>query len=356
MMISVIGGLGHVGLPLSLQLASVGLGVEIVDTDKNAIELFKYGKAKFVEDGIENAIRELAPLIRISDEPTNDIIIVATNRDDIDRVISGLEDRFILVRQTVRPGTIRRLRERFRVNYVPERLAQGEAMKEILIMPQIVGCEDDSEYEVIEEIFSWTKCIRLSYEEAELAKLLCNYYRYGTFALANDMYVMSLKFNADFNKIRDAVMEDYPRMSGFPKAGFAGGFCLPKDTLYLEPFSPLLARTIFEVNTSQFVRAVVRHILSFNPSSVGILGVTSKSDIDDTRGSVVLHYMIPYLKSAKSDTEVRYFDPFVDSDSLADVLSCDVVIIGTPHNFIKQLDLSGKIVVDPWGIVKEVRK
>lgn len=355
MNISVIGGLGHVGLPLSLQLASVGHNVEIVDTDKTAVDLFKKGQARFVEDGIEREISTYMDLIKLSDEPKYDVVIIATNSDNLSGIITGLEDRLILIRQTVKVGTIRHLREHYRVNYVPERLAQGKALDEIKIMPQLVGCEDDEEYEMIKGIFNWVECIRLNYEEAELAKLFCNYYRYGTFALANDMYIMCTRLNADFNKVRNAVMKDYPRMSGFPIAGFTGGYCLPKDTTYLIPNSlTKLCHSVLEVNVEYFVRAVVRQVLSFNPKTIGILGVTSKADIDDVRGSIVLNSLLPYLRMSlgRSDVKVVYYDPFVECVKLEDVMACDVIIIGTPHSFIKELDFSGKVVMDPWGYVK----
>lgn len=358
MNVTVLGGLGHIGLPLSIQLAKVGHNVEIIDLDDHKKELFRKNKADFVEEGIEEAIHDYKDRITISEDasPSNQYIILATNNEDILGMIEDVEKPFTkkwLVRQTVRPGEIKEINNKgFDVAFIPERLAQGKGLEEIKNMPQIVGHNGSvTTWADIKEIFSWAECIRVEPTEAVLAKLFCNYYRYGTFALANDMYKLADKFGANFNKIRDAIVKDYPRMSDFPKAGFAGGFCLPKDARYLEPYSNL-AGEVDKVNQDEFLELIYtkinRELMKRKTETVGILGTSAKPNNDDIRSSVQSEFL-PRLDERGVDYITH--DEYLSSGTIAEVMECDVIVIMTPHDLYKYLDYSGKTVIDTWGVV-----
>ena len=79
--------------------------------------------------------------------------------------------------------------------------------------------------------------MRVEPEEAELAKLFTNSYRYIKFAAANQLYMMANDFGLDYERIRQAVIEDYPRAADLPGPGFAAGPCLLKDTMQLAAFN-----------------------------------------------------------------------------------------------------------------------
>lgn len=354
MEITVLGGLGHVGLPLSLQLAESGHEVTIIDPNKKRQEMFKNNKSEFVEEGIEESIKNNKDNIHLSEsnEIEDTYVILATNNENMLDIIESTPEahkKNWIIRQTVKPGEIREIYDKkYNVIYAPERLAQGKGLEEIKKIPQIIGYNGDALMaENAEAIFNWTECVFVTFEEAELSKLFCNYYRYGTFALANDMFMISKQMGADFNKIRDAIMYKYPRMEGFPKAGFTGGFCLPKDTRYLKDYS-FLAEEVDQTNQEDFVQYIVATVQDYRTEgkSVGILGLSAKPNNDDTRSSVITE-IIPRIK----DMGIKTHDPFLSSDKIADVMECDVLFILVPHDLYKYLDYSGKEVIDSWGVV-----
>ena len=121
------------------------------------------------------------------------------------------------------------------VAYCPERIAQGHAIRELEELPQIVsGCSEQA-VESAAELFSSIapQIIRLEVEEAELAKLFTNAWRYIQFAGANQFYMIAQSIGVDFNRVRQAMVDSYGRAASLPSAGFAAGPCLLKDTMQL---------------------------------------------------------------------------------------------------------------------------
>ena len=82
-----------------------------------------------------------------------------------------------------------------------------------------------------------SQMIRLAPEEAELAKLFTNTWRYIKFATANQLFMMATDFGLDYERIRHGRRLDYPRAADLPGAGFAAGPCLLKDTMQLAAFN-----------------------------------------------------------------------------------------------------------------------
>src|SRR6187399_3778433 len=79
--------------------------------------------------------------------------------------------------------------------------------------------------------------VHLDVEEAELAKLFANTWRYIQFAAANQLFMIANDFGVDFARIRSALKQDYPRLAGMPGPGLAAGPCLLKDTMQLAAFN-----------------------------------------------------------------------------------------------------------------------
>ena len=128
-------------------------------------------------------------------------------------------------------------------------------------------------------------------EEAELAKLFTNTWRYIKFAAANQFYVMANDHGLDFERIRKALAHDYPRAADMPGAGFAAGPCLFKDTMQLAAFTDnsfVLGHSAMLVNEGLPLylvsRLEKRHDLA--NSAVGILGMAFKGESDDIRSSL----------------------------------------------------------------------
>jgi len=68
MRIAVIGGAGHVGLPLSLLLAQASFKVTVVDIDSEKIGRIKGGQFPFVEEGGEEMLRQYKESILFTTE------------------------------------------------------------------------------------------------------------------------------------------------------------------------------------------------------------------------------------------------------------------------------------------------
>ena len=265
--ICIIGGAGHVGLPLALVFARAGQRVLIFDTNRAAMDTIKSGTMPFIEYGAEPllaAALKSGTLEFSSHAPdiagaANVIIAVGTPVDEyLNPKLRALLDLFhnvrahldpgqtIIIRSTVFPRTCRHIHRllskdggSWRVAYCPERIAQGYAIRELDELPQIVsGCTDDAADRAA-ALFKLVapQVIRLEVEEAELAKLFTNAWRYIQFAAANQFYMIAQTIGVDFNVVRKAMVDGYGRAASLPSAGFAAGPCLLKDTMQLAAFN-----------------------------------------------------------------------------------------------------------------------
>ena len=262
----VVGGCGHVGLPLGLLFASRGLHVTLLDIDKAKVEKVNRGEMPFLEQGAPELLQQV---VGKGLEATLDdaclasadaaIAVVGTPVDkylnptlrnlcrSVDDLLNHLPDDALLVlRSTVYPGVtkivydrVRALGRKVHVAFCPERISEGKALEELTRLPQIVAAFEPEAMARAGKLFSILspEIIELEPTEAELAKLFTNSWRYLNFAISNQFYVLAQSYGLDFYRIYDAVTRDYPRMASFSRAGFAAGPCLLKDTLQLAAFT-----------------------------------------------------------------------------------------------------------------------
>jgi UDP-N-acetyl-D-mannosaminuronic acid dehydrogenase len=153
-------------------------------------------------------------------------------------------------------------------------------------------------------------------EEAELAKLFTNVWRYIKFATANQLYMMANDRGLDFERIRQGLAMDYPRAADMPGAGFAAGPCLFKDTMQLAAFNNnnfALGHTAMTINEGLPLYLVARLEQRFDLGSmtVGVLGMAFKGGSDDIRAS--LSYKLKRLLAFKAE-QVLCTDPYVTAD------------------------------------------
>jgi UDP-N-acetyl-D-mannosaminuronic acid dehydrogenase len=386
--VTVLGGCGHVGLPLGLALADSGMHVTLYDSNRSAVDRVLAGKMPHFEPGAQEVLlRTLADgTLTASAEPStvgereNLIVVIGTPVDehlnpDPAAVVGALEDvapelvdgQILILRSTVFPGVTRmverlldRLEKSIDVAFCPERIAEGRAMEELLTLPQIVGARSDIAYKRAATLFgSLTKTIvRLEPEEAELAKLFTNSYRYIKFAAANQLYMMANDFGLDFERIRSAVIEEYPRAADLPGAGFAAGPCLLKDTMQLAAFNNnnfALGLASMQINEGLPLYLTSRMESSYDLDSmtVGILGMAFKGDSDDNRSS--LSYKLKRVLKVRARA-VLTTDPFIPLDVDNELLPIDVVlngsdlvVIGAPHRGYAGLEIT-QPVVDIWNL------
>jgi UDP-N-acetyl-D-mannosaminuronic acid dehydrogenase len=199
--------------------------------------------------------------------------------------------------------------------------------------------------------------IELQPEEAELAKLFTNTWRYIKFAAVNQFYMLADSRGLDFERIRRGLVQDYPRAADMPSAGFAAGPCLLKDTMQLAAFSDntfALGHSAMLVNEG-LPLYIVSKLAEEHPLTdltVGILGAAFKAGSDDIRSS--LAYKLKRLLSFKAG-RVLMTDPYVTVDAdlvpLEQVLEeSDVLIVATPHPEYRSVR-TDKPVADVWNVL-----
>ncbi|HXZ75257.1 MAG TPA: nucleotide sugar dehydrogenase, partial [Streptosporangiaceae bacterium] len=278
------------------------------------------------------------------------------------------DGQLLILRSTVYPGVTALVEKmvagfgaQIEVAFCPERIAEGKAMTELFELPQIVSARSVAALERAAALFGMltSKLVPMSPEEAELAKLFTNVWRYVKFATANQLYMMANDRGLDFERIRQGLTADYPRAADMPAAGFAAGPCLFKDTMQLAAFNHnnfALGHTAMAINEGLPLYVVHRLEQQYDLGSmtVGILGMAFKGGSDDIRSS--LSYKLKRILAFKADT-VLCTDPYVTVDPgllpLADVLSgSDLLVIGAPHPEYKDL-VTDKPVADIWNILKQ---
>jgi UDP-N-acetyl-D-mannosaminuronic acid dehydrogenase len=380
----VVGGCGHVGLPLGLAFADRGLDVGLFDLNEEAVTGVMSGRMPFQEAGGQDVLdRVMGSRLMATADPRivstaeNVIVVIGTPVDEhlnpdpnvVSSAVTALDShlrdgQLLILRSTLFPGTtalverdVAALGKKLDVAFCPERIAEGKAMTELYELPQIVSGRSQTVLERAEKLFRnlASQMVRLSPEEAELAKLFTNTWRYIKFATANQLFMMANDFGLDYEHIRSALAFDYPRAADLPKAGFAAGPCLLKDTMQLAAFNNnnfVLGHAAMMVNEGLplYMVSKLEQRFPLADMTVGILGMAFKGESDDTRSS--LSYKLKRILRFKA-REVLCTDPFVSTDRdllpLDDVIErSDLLIVAAPHRAYRSINTTVP-VVDIWG-------
>lgn len=385
--VAVVGGGGHVGLPLSIALADRGARVLVCDINDDTVAAVNGGHVPFMEPGAEPVLAKVLEAGRLC--ATTDpapvgrahtvIVVIGTPVDEhlnpdphaIPQALTATSEhlrdgQLVILRSTVYPG-VTRLVERtlagkgldLDVAFCPERIAEGKAMTELYELPQLIGVRTDRAFDRAAAVFGLltAELVRLEPEEAELAKLFTNNWRYLKFAVANQFYMIANSKGLDYERIRSALAQGYPRAGDLPRAGFAAGPCLFKDTMQLAAFNDnnyFLGHSAMLVNEGLPLYVVrrleERHDLS--SMTVGILGMAFKGESDDIRAS--LSYKLRRILAFRA-AAVLCTDPFVTVDPnvmpLEKVLDeADLLVVGAPHPEYAGI-ITDKPVADVWGLL-----
>ena len=386
----VLGGAGHVGLPLSLVLAESGARVGILDRDGAKLERLGAGEMPFLEPGAPALLARVLASGRL--ELSTDsamvaradavIVVIGTPVDEflgpsmtvfersVDEIAPHITDgALVVLRSTVYPGTTAYVQQRFEqrgrhvaVAVCPERIAEGHALEELRSLPQIVGADDEAAGDRAQALFGRiaSEFVRTSTREAELAKLFTNTWRYMKFAVANQFLMIATQAGVDYANVLRAIRLDYPRAADLPGPGFAAGPCLFKDTMQLAAFTSdhfPLGQAAVQVNEGLPAFVVERLRARYGDLTgrrIGILGMAFKAESDDSRAS--LSYKLRKLL-IWAGASVLCTDPYVADDRLlpldAVVSGSDILVLGVPHQAYVGLPIGGRDLVDVWGALGE---
>jgi UDP-N-acetyl-D-mannosaminuronic acid dehydrogenase len=385
----VIGGGGHVGLPLAIALADRGASVIVYDLSGRAVDLINAGTMPFSEPGASPLLRRALDehrLIATTDASAvararNIVVVIGTPVDEhlnpdpnaIPQALAGCSEFFrdgqlLVLRSTVYPGVtalvermIDDLGRAIPVAFCPERIAEHKAMTELFTLPQIVSSHSAEGRDRAAQLFGLLtdKIVHLEPEEAELAKLFTNTWRYIKFAAANQFYMMANDRGLDFERIRAGLTDGYPRAQDMPGPGLAAGPCLLKDTMQLAAFSDnrfSLGHSAMLINEGLPLYIVSQLEKRFDLANltVGILGMSFKAESDDIRSS--LSYKLRRVLKFKAKA-VLGTDPYVTEETddtllpLDQVLSkADILVIATPHPEYRAIT-TDKPVADVWNLL-----
>jgi UDP-N-acetyl-D-mannosaminuronic acid dehydrogenase len=382
----ILGGGGHVGLPLSLAFAASGLRVGVYDTNAATLARIGRGEMPFREDGAHELLREVLPTGRLvlSADPGmvaragRLIVVIGTPVDEflspsmtlfdrtVDQVAPHLRaGTLVVLRSTVYPGTTAYVTQAFAdrgvrvdVAFCPERIAEGHALEEFRSLPQIVGADDPAIGDRAAALFARLggDIVRTTSKEAELAKLFTNTWRYMKFAIANQFFMVAHQAGVDYGNTLEAIRRDYPRAADLPGPGFAAGPCLFKDTMQLAAFTSdhfPMGQSAMQVNEGMpayIVSALERRHGTLRGRSIGILGMAFKAESDDNRAS--LSYKLRKLLTW-AGARVLCADPYVADTRLVPLetvlAEAEILVVGVPHRAYLDLDLGDREVVDVWG-------
>jgi UDP-N-acetyl-D-mannosaminuronic acid dehydrogenase len=382
--VCIVGGCGHVGLPLGMAFADKDLNVALYDINKSVIDKVNKAIVPFKETGADSVMKKVVKAKKlyatndakvISDSETI-VMVIGTPVDehlnpkvnDIIRALKEIEnylsdDQLLIMRSTLYPGVTekahRYLSQRGKktlVAFCPERIVEGHALTELYSLPQIVaGCTPEATKRAGNLFKKLTKKIIITKPiEAELAKLFTNTWRYINFAISNQYFMIANDHGIDFYNIYKAMKEDYPRLDAFAKAGLAAGPCLFKDTMQLSSFSGnnfFLGHSAMLVNEGlpDFVVESIKKKRDISNLTVGVLGMAFKGNNDDPRES--LSYKLKKKLEVEAES-VLCHDPYIKDPrfvSLNEIKKrADIVIVATPHSDYKDLKWGDKLVIDMW--------
>jgi len=385
--IVIIGGLGHVGLPLGIVFASKGLNVCLYDINDNVAKTVRNGKLPFVEYDAEPLLKESLTNKKLTvsldpeciSEAKYVIIAIGTPVDEylnpktrqfleiIENIKQYLDSsQIIIVRSSVYPRTCKKIinllgeGNEWHLAYCPERIAQGYAVQELEKLPQVVAGFSGYAIEKASELFKniSSKIIKTTMGEAELVKLYSNSWRYIKFAIANQFYMIANDFGEDYRNIREIMINGYERNKGLPKAGFTAGPCLLKDTMQIASFNNnqfLLGQAAMNVNEGlpSYIVNNLKKEFDLSKKTLGILGMAFKANVDDIRDS--LSYKLSKILKFEG-SKVLYSDEYIQNPDFYTkenlIESCDIIIIGVPHSNYNGLIIPENVkIVDIWGII-----
>jgi UDP-N-acetyl-D-mannosaminuronic acid dehydrogenase len=390
--VCVVGGAGHIGVPLSLVLADSGRKTLILDVNEAALQTMAAGELPFFEEGGKALLQKVLANNALgfssdAKDVANAPVIVLTIGTPIDEFhnpnlsrltvcLDGLmphlrDEQTIILRSTVAPGTtayidnyLRREGKKTRLAFCPERVVQGKGIEEIRGLPQLIGgtsAEATAEAKKLFEPIA-SEIVEMTPLEAEFAKLICNAFRYVQFAATNQLYMMVESAGLNYSDLLAKMKRGYARMESIPGPGFAAGPCLMKDTMQLFAFQKqnfILGQVAMTINEGLPNFIVERLAAQFDlpKTRIGILGMAFKAESDDIRES--LSYKLGKLLRFHG-AQVFYSDEyakdptFVDKETL--VRECDVIIVGVPHHAYRSLHVPAeKHVVDLWSVLSIAR-
>ena len=394
-MVNVI-GLGYIGLPTALMMASHGVEVIGTDYNKELVDTLNAGKTTFKEDGLDELFQNAVKAgIKFTTEYQNtDVYIVSvptpydkfSKKVDACYVVEAVKDVMkvchkgatVVVESTVSPGTIDKfvrpvieengftIGQDINLVHAPERIIPGNMVYELLHNNRTIGADDKAVGEKIKELYSsfcQGEIVVTDIRTAEMTKVVENTFRAVNIAFANELAKICRHDNMDVYEIIK-ICNMHPRVNILQPGPGVGGHCISVDPWFLVGDYPSLAKVIDEsMKTNDgmpdFVLNRIYEIMKENKitdiSKVGLYGLTYKENVDDMRESPTLQ-MLESMERHLCGDLVKVYDPFITKDIVPNqyhdldkfINDVELVVLLVGHDEIKQnMDkLKGKVILD----------
>ena len=386
--ISIIGGAGHVGFPLGLIFSSKGFKVSLIDKNTENINKINNGKVPFLEENSQQLLKRMLKKKSIyATKNLNEVkkskyIVICIGTPITNKLNPSLggfinffyqlkkilkKDQIVIIRSSIYPGICNKIYKIIRskcknLSYCPERIVQGKSIIELPKLPQLVSGKSKNAIKESGKLFKkiCKKIIFTEVIEAELVKLFSNAYRYINFSISNQFYMICKNQNLDFFKIRKIMRDGYMRNANIPMSGFTAGPCLLKDTMQLSAFYNHkfeLGHSAMSINEGipKFIIQNLQKKFNLKNKTVGVLGLTFKSETDDIRDSLSIK-LLKLLKSRKIKTlqSDEYYKNKDNVDKNALLKKSDIIILSTPHEAYKKIKIKKtQTLVDVWGLLEK---
>lgn len=399
-MINVI-GLGYIGLPTALMMASHGVEVIGTDYNKELVKTLNAGHTTFKEDGLDDLFNDaIEKGIKFSSEyQVTDMYIVSvptpydkfSKKVDACYVVSAVKDVMkvcpkgatVVIESTVSPGTIDKyvrpvieengfkIGEDIHLVHAPERIIPGNMVYELLHNNRTIGADNHEIGEKVKKLyasFCQGEIVVTDIRTAEMTKVVENTFRAVNIAFANELAKICRHDNMDVYEIIK-ICNMHPRVNILQPGPGVGGHCISVDPWFLVGDYPSLAKVIDEsMRTNDgmpdFVLERIYEIMKEKGMTdiqrVGLYGLTYKENVDDMRESPTLQLLESQERHLA--TGLKVYDPFITHDVVANqyhdldtfLRDIDLVVIMVKHNEIKEnmAKLEGKVVLDCHNICK----
>ena len=399
-MVNVI-GLGYIGLPTALMMASHGVEVVGTNHSQGKLDMLKSGKTTFKEKGLDELFRAaLDGGIQFTTEyQVADVYIVSvqtpydefTKKVDMSYVNAAIGDvlkvapkgAIVVVESTISPGSIDRyvrpyveakgfiIGEDIHLVYAPERIIPGNMIYELLHNNRTIGADDREIGEKVAKLyasFCQSEIVVTDIKTAEMTKVIENTFRCVNIAFANELAKICRHDGMDVYEVIK-ICNMHPRVNILNPGPGVGGHCIPVDPWFLVGDYPSLTRLIGEslkVNASmpEYVLERIYEIMEEkgieDVGRVGLYGLTFKENVADYRESPTLQLLEEQRKHL--GIPLKVYDPWIEQDLVTNqhhnldsfLADMDLVVIMVKHNEIKKnMDkLVGKVVLDCHNICK----
>lgn len=398
-MVNVI-GLGYIGLPTALMMASHGVEVVGTDYNKELVATLNAGHTTFKEDGLDELFQDaLNAGIKFSTEyQVTDTYIVSvptpydkfSKKVDACYVVAAVKSVLevapkgatVVVESTVSPGTMEKfvrpaveaagyvIGEDINLVHAPERIIPGNMVYELLHNNRTIGADNREVGERIKELYSsfcLGEIVVTDIKTAEMTKVVENTFRAVNIAFANELARICRHDDMDVYEIIK-ICNMHPRVNILQPGPGVGGHCISVDPWFLVGDYPSLAKVIDEsmkTNDSQpdFVLNRIYEIMKekgmADVKRVGLYGLTYKENVDDMRESPTLQLLESQERHLA--TGLKVYDPYITKDVVENqyhdldtfLNDVDMVVVMVKHNEIKENigKLRGKVILDCHNII-----